>query len=557
MWSQSPHAPPRTPTKNVGIHEEVIVSINEDVYDVVVVGSGGGLVGAYVAASRGLRTLVIEKTDRVGGTTAYSGAGLWFPGSAPLRRAGVDDGVEGSRTYLRTIVDDRSREKRQDAYLRAGAQLIDELEQNEWFRSFVYAPVPEYYADAPGASPAGHTIFPPEIPAAELGEHARLVREPVSMERWGVDQGPVLNGGRALIGRALAAFLETGNGTLRLDTALESLIVEDGRVVGVNAVSDGEPVRIRASRGVILAAGGFERDPELRRKHQPPLTGEWSHGAPGNTGDALLAGMAVGAATDLLDEAWLVPGLVWPDGLPAFHTGTRGGIWVNAAGERFMNETRPYDQAGHEILRLHTTTGVSHIPAHWIIDQRQLDRDSFGGPADEPVRPEWFESGALKRADSLEEVAKLIDVPLDTLRETIEEFNGYAPTGVDERFHRGESPWDQIAHHVLGFPALPVLNYPAPPTPDWPNPLLLPLDTPPYYVATILPADIGTKGGLTTDENARVLRPDGSAIDGLYASGNTAAAMSGRVYPGAGTPIGSSLAFSYLAVLDIIADARD
>lgn len=132
-----------------------MVSINEDVYDVVVVGSGGGLVGAYVAASRGLRTLVIEKTDRVGGTTAYSGAGLWFPGSAPLRRAGVDDGVEGSRKYLRTIVDDPSREKRQDAYLRAGAQLIDELEENEWFRSFVYAPVPEYYADVPGASPRG------------------------------------------------------------------------------------------------------------------------------------------------------------------------------------------------------------------------------------------------------------------------------------------------------------------------------------------------------------------------------------------------------------------
>ncbi|WP_232838552.1 FAD-dependent oxidoreductase [Streptomyces geranii] len=529
-----------------------MVSINEDVYDVVVVGSGGGLVGAYAAASRGLRTLVVEKTDRVGGTTAYSGAGLWFPGSAPIERAGVENDVEKSRTYLRSVVDDSSRERLQDAYLRAGVQVIDELERNPRFGSFVYGPVPEYYAAAPGASPAGHTIFPAEVPAAELGEHAQLVREPLPMERWGRDQGPVLNGGRALIGRTLAAFLETGHGTIRLNTALESLVVEDGRVVGIDAVSEGERVRIRATRGVILAAGGFERDPDLRAKHQPPLTGEWSNGAPQNTGDALLAGMAVGAATELLDQAWCIPGLVWPDGLPLFHTGTRGGIWVNAAGERFMNENLPYDQAGREILRLHRTTGVSHIPAHWVFDQRQLDRDGFGGPADQPVSPEWFESGSLRKADTLEELAELIDVPVESLRKTIEEFNTYAPTGVDERFHRGETPWDQIANYVLGFPAHPELSFPAPPTTEWPNALLPPLDTPPYYVATILPADIGTKGGLKTDEHARVLRPDGSVIDGLYASGNTMAAMSGRVYPGAGTPIGSSVAFSYLAVQDIV-----
>lgn len=528
-------------------------------YDLVVVGSGGGgLVGAYVAASRGLRTLVIEKTGLVGGTTAYSGAGLWFPGSAPITRAGVADDVAHARTYLRAVVNDSAREALQDAYLDAGARLVDELEKNQWFQHFVHGPVPDYFPSAPGASPAGRTIFPPEIPVAELGEYARLVRPPIPTERWGLDQGPVLVGGRALIGRALAAFLGSGNGTLFVDTALVDLVVEDGRVVGVNAVRDGEPVTYRATRGVLLAAGGFERNAELRASHQPiPLTGEWSNGAPGNTGDALSAGIAAGAGTDLLDEAWYVPGVVQPDGLAVFHTGTRGGIWVNGAGERFVNETRPYDQAGHEMARLHATSGVSHVPAHWVFDQRQLDRDSFGGPPDEPPRPEWFSSGALRKADTLDELAALIGVPAGALAATVEKFNGYAPTGVDEQFHRGETPWDQMFHHVVGFPALPRQNYPARPTTDWPNPLLLPIDTPPFYAATVVLSDIGTKGGLRTDTEARVLRQDGQPIPGLYAAGNTAAPMSGRVYPGAGTPVGSSLAFAYRAVLDIAERAKE
>ncbi|MFD7205498.1 FAD-binding protein [Streptomyces sp. NPDC059893] len=527
-----------------------------EVYDVIVVGSGGGLVGAYAAASRGLRTLVLEKTDRVGGTVAYSGGGLWFPGSAPLRRAGLDDDTENARTYLREVVDDRTREHLQDAYLEAGPRLIDELERSKWFAPFVHGPVPDYFSWRPGGTTAGRTVFPQDLPVEELGGRADLVRDSLYTERWWkTDPGPALTGGRALIGRALGAFLDTGNGTLKLNTALTELVVEDGRVVGVDAVSDGTPVRYRAARGVILAAGGFERDRELREKHQPAAHGgQWSNGAPANTGDALKAGIAIGADTDLLDEAWYVPGLVQPDGLPFFHTGTRGGIWVNGAGERFVNETRPYDQAGHAIARGETSTGVRHTPCHWILDQRQIDRDSFAGPPEEPIGQEWFDSGALKKVDTLEEVARLIDVPIEALRATVERYNTLAQSGVDEDFHRGETPWDQMFHYTIGFPAGP--NYPASPDSDWPNPMLQPLDTAPYYVATIALGDIGTKGGLKTDEHARVLRPDGTRIPGLYASGNTAAPMSGRVYPGAGTPIGSSIAFAYLAVLDIAASQQ-
>ncbi|MEV2218453.1 FAD-dependent oxidoreductase [Nocardia vinacea] len=525
---------------------------DEETYDVVVVGSGGGLVGAYAAASRGLRTLVIEKTDRFGGTTAYSGAGLWFPGSTPLRRAGVESDVETVRGYLREIVDDPSREALQDAYLQTGPILIDELEQNPQFGSFFYQPVPDYFAEKPGATAAGNTIFPAEIEAAELGDLAPLIRDQLPIEIWGGEPASVLTGGRALIARTLKAFLETGNGSYKLETALESLIVEGDRVVGLEAVSKGERIRIRATRGVILAAGGFERNRELREKHKvAPYHGDWSDGAPGNTGDALQAAVAIGAATELLDQAWYIPGLVHPGGRPVFHTGSRSGIWVNSAGERFMNELLPYDRAGREMLRLHKETGVAHTPCHWIFDQRHIDRDSFGGDPAAPPRPEWFESGALRKADTIEELADLIAVPAENLRKSIEEFNSYAAEGVDEKFHRGETAWDQMTRYVVGFPAGPVMSYVKPLDNGYPNPLVAPIDTPPYYTATIALADIGTKGGVKTDEHARVLRADGEPIAGLYASGNTMAAMSGRVYPGAGTPVGSSLVFSYLAALDL------
>ncbi|OZF45821.1 FAD-binding protein [Rhodococcus sp. 14-2470-1a] len=528
------------------------MTIDVETFDVIVVGSGGGLIGAYIAASRGLRTLVIEKTDKVGGTTAYSGAGLWYPGSAPIKRAGIEDGVENARAYLRALVDDSSRESLQDAYLTAGVELVDELESSAWFPEFVHQPVPDYFASAPGSSPAGNTIFPAPIPAAELGDNLAILRKSIPDERWGDDEGPVLSGGRALIGRALMAFLESGNGTLRLNTALESLVVEDGRVVGVNTVSDGEHVTYRAGGGVLLAAGGFEHNEELRAKHgKIALTGEWSNGVASNTGDALNAGVAIGADIGLMDEAWFVPGLVQPDGRPVFQTGTRGGIWVNGAGERFTNETQPYDQSGHAIYNAEATSGVSHMPVRWILDQKQIDRDSFGGDPALPVRPEWFESGALVKADTLEELAELIGVPFENLSNTVKEFNAASESGVDEKFHRGETTWDNMFQYVVGFPALPAQNYMVPLPQDIPNPLLGAIDTAPYYAATIRLSDIGTKGGLRTDDHARVLRADGEPIAGLYAAGNTMAAMSGGVYPGAGTPIGSSLAFSYLAVQDI------
>ena len=519
----------------------------EETYDVIVVGSGGGLIGAYVAASRGLRTLVIEKTEFVGGTTAYSGAGMWLPANAAERRAGAEDSVESARLYLDSIVGEDSPASLRDAFLAAGPQMIDELEENPRFQWFEYLlGVPDYFAGRPGSNASGRTIFPPDLPLSELGDLEPLLRKPVWTERWGTDPGPMASGGRALIARAMLAFTETGNGTIRTNTALDSLIVEDGRVVGVEAISDGTPVRFRAERGVLLAAGGFERNAELRQQYQPGLGDEWTMGCPGNTGQALEAGMAIGAATDLLEECWFAPGLVVPNNRPVFYTSVWSGIWVNGAGERFMNENLPYDQAGHELRRLHGKGGVSVIPARWIFDQKQIDHEAFGTYLSgvQPEVPGWFDvdkwmaAGVLVRADTLEELAEAIGVPAGALAKTVEEFNVMARAGVDEMFHRGEAPWDRFIVGNMGAP-------------DTPNPCLQALEDPPYYCVQIVLSDLGTKGGLKTDEHARVVRDDGSVIPGLYASGNTMAPMSGRVYPGAGGPVGSSMTFSYIAALDM------
>jgi len=251
----------------------------------------------------------------------------------------------------------------------------------------------------------------------------------------------------------------------------------------------------------------------------------------------VLAGIAAGAATDLLDDAWWGPTIPLPSG-PWFCLAERnlpGSIIVNAAGQRFMNEALPYVEAVHEIYR-GEATGVPHVPAWMVIDQRYRNRYLFAGLSPrQPFPGRWYQHGTVKKAGTLEELAAQIDVPAEALRATVERFNGFARSGVDEDFHRGESAYDK---------------YYSDPTVK-PNPSLHAIDQGPFYAVRIVPGDLGTKGGLVTDERARVLRPDGSVIPGLYAAGSVSAAVMGRTYAGPGATIGPALAFGYLAAEDI------
>jgi 3-oxosteroid 1-dehydrogenase len=344
------------------------------------------------------------------------------------------------------------------------------------------------------------------------------------------------------MGQSLAGGLRAGllaaDVPVWLNTPLVDLHVENGRVAGVVVLRGGSETLIRARRGVIMGAGGFEHNPAMRKEYQrQPIGVDWTVGNAANTGDGILAGQRAGAALSLMEDAWWGPAIPLPDG-PYFCLAERtlpGGIIVNSAGKRFVDEGAPYSDVVHVMYDRNTPTNP-HIPAWLITDQQYRNRYLFRDVA--PLLPypqAWYDSGALSSAPTLDKLAGRIGVPPRALRDTVLRFNGFAWTGRDLDFKRGDSVYDR---------------YYADPT-NWPNPALGSVDIPPFYAFKIVPGDLGTKGGIVTDARARALRPDGSVIAGLYAAGNSSAAVMGHSYTGAGATIGPAMTFGYVAANDI------
>lgn len=502
--------------------------------DVLVAGSGGGgVTGAYTAAREGLDVLLVEATDKFGGTTAYSGGGgVWFPCNPVLVRAGTDDTIEDALTYYRAVVGDRTPRELQETFVRGGAPLVEYLEQDPDIK-FVPLPWPDYYGKALKARLDGQRhIAAKPLRVAAAPDLRDAIRGPLDTDRLGAETpADYYLGGRALIARFLKAVAKYPNATLRRATALVELVLADGRVQGAIVESAGERRAIRARLGVLLAAGGFEANDELRRRYGVPGVARDTMGGPGSRGLALQAGIAVGADTDLLDQAWWSPGMIHPDGRSVFALWFTGGIFVNQDGNRFVNESRAYDRAGREIIA-QLQDGSITLPYWMIYDDREGEVPPVKAANVAIVETEkYVAAGLWHTADTLGELAGKIGVPGPRLAATVARFNGFAASGVDEDFGRGDEAFDR----AFSAGASP----------------LVPIDRPPYHAAAFGLSDLGTKGGLRTDTAARVLDTSGQPIPGLYAAGNTMAAPSGTAYPGGGNPIGTSMLFSHLAVLDM------
>jgi len=532
--------------------------------DVVVVGSGAaGMTAALTAADRGLSAVVIEKAAAFGGSTARSGGGIWIPGNSVLRRAGVADTAEAAGEYLAYVASEVPAERRA-AFLRDGPGMLDFVLAHTPLRLMWVPGYADYYPEAAGGVAGGRSLEPVPLDGRVLGaELARLAPPYLPVPagvvvtqaeyRW-LALGPrhpraalaaARVAGRVLrrrvfghqllgLGQALAAGLRAGlleaDVPVLLETPLTGLLTsDDGRVTGVRT-GDGS---IAARRGVVLACGGFERNEAMRHLYQrEPIGTSWTTGAPGNTGDGIRAGASAGGELDLMDDAWWGPAIPLPGG-PFFCLAERslpGCLLVNSAGQRFVNECAPYVDAVHAMY------DSDSIPAWLVFDQRYRDRYVFAGvPPRRPLPRRWYGAGAVFRASTLPELATLINVDETGLAKTVTRFGEFAPTGTDPDFERGASAYDRY----YGDPRVR------------PNPNLAALSKPPFYAAKIVPGDLGTKGGLVTDERARVLRADGSAIDGLYAAGNVSAAVMGHSYAGAGATIGPAMTFAYIAARDL------
>ncbi|MDT5093539.1 MAG: 3-oxosteroid 1-dehydrogenase [Mycobacterium sp.] len=551
-------------------------------YDVVVVGSGAaGMVAALTAAHKGLSTVVIEKAPHFGGSTARSGGGVWIPNNEILKRDGVTDTADAARTYLHGIIGNVVEPERIDTYLERGPEMLSFVLKKTPLKMCWVPRYSDYYPEAPGGRAGGRSIEPKPFNAHKLGpdeaglepaygkvplnvvvmqqDYVRLnmlKRHPRGVLRslkvgartmWAKATGKNLVGmGRALIGPLRIGLRDAGVPVL-LNTALTDLFVEDRVVRGVyvrdtSGPESAEPQLIRVRKAVILGSGGFEHNEQMRVKYQrAPITTEWTVGAKANTGDGILAAEKLGAGLDVMEDAWWGP-TVPLVGAPWFALSERnspGSIIVNMSGARFMNESMPYVEACHHMYGGQWGQGAGpgeNVPAWLVFDQQYRDRYIFAGlNPGQRIPNKWLDSGVIVKADTLEELAQKAGLPAEQLVSTVERFNRFARSGVDDDYHRGESAYDQY----YGDPT------------NKPNPNLGEISHAPYYAAKMVPGDLGTKGGIRTDVHGRALRDDGSVISGLYAAGNVSAPVMGHTYPGPGGTIGPAMVFGYLAALHI------
>ncbi len=554
-----------------------------DEYDTIVLGAGAaGMTVAAVAAAEGLRVLLIEKSTQVGGTTATSGGMVWIPANAKMAEAGIADTREQAQVYLRHCVPGSFNEYLRSTFLARADAAIAYLERKTSVRFAPVANYPDYYPDLPGATRGGRVLEPVAFDGRMLGKNFRRLRRPLPefmlfggmmvdradiphfrnsgrsslsaarvarlIARYGwqrlfADRGTSLYLGNALAARLLHSLLRL-NVELALNTEVAGLIYASGKVAGVTIIrvrkAEAGRKDVRASKGVVLATGGFSQDPQMRARYLPAGAGILSAACSSITGDGLRLGMAAGGrmCEENAENAFWTPvsRFTRRDGSQGVfpHTvtdrGKPGVIAVNRSGRRFSNEAQSYHEFVQAMFR--GDNDGPCIPAYLICDRRFLWRYGLGA-----VKPfalslrEHLGDGYLVRGQTIGALASALGIDAEPLAATLARYNEGARHGIDPEFGRGGNAYQRYlgdADHK-------------------PNPCVAPIEQPPFYAVAIYPGDLGTAAGLLTDENGRVLDGGGTPVGKLYACGNDMNSIMNGAYPGPGITLGPALTFGYLA----------
>lgn len=549
----------------------------DEVVDFVVVGSGGGsMCAGLLMRTLGKNVLILEKTPLVGGTTARSGGVMWIPNNRFMKRDGVEDSFDKATQYLDTLAGQQtdapgSTPERRRTYLTEAPRMVDFLVgQGVKLNRISYWP--DYYDDLPGGSEQGRTVVAELFNVNELGEWKQklqptFIRAPVDLLQPSLEEMmelPALTrswrvkalvaklvargilakmtgkywiaGGGALQGRMLQAAVKAGI-EIRTESPVSELIIENGAVKGIATTKNGSPWRIEARMGVLVNAGGFARNQRMRDQYAPGTSVKWTMATAGDTGEMIEEMMRIGAAVAQMEERvgnqqTHPPGAVEGEAKPTAQalTASPHAILVDQSGVRYMNEGGSY--MAYCKAMLERNKSVPAVPSWAIFDSQFMAKYWLAGTMPGKPKPEqWYQQGYLKKADTLDALAQQLNIDPATLKATVGRFNSFVVKNQDEDFHRGERAYDRWLGDSL----------------NQPSETLGTIEQGPFHAVPIVPGDVGTYGGVVTDEHARVLRADGSIIPGLYATGVSTASVMGRFYPGAGSSVGPSFVWGYVA----------
>ncbi len=547
----------------------------DETFDWVVVGSGAGsMASALLMKQAGKSVVILEKAPWVGGTTAKSGGVMWIPNNRFMNPG--EDSFEQACLYLDSVVPDGADSpgtspERRRAYAREAPKMLDFIVSQGVAMERGSTFWPDYYDDLPGGVKTSRTVTALPFDKNELGkEWAGRLRQgfaevpvklddgmkmPFAKHSWAIKMLLVRVGlkiiagkltgkhwvtaGAALQGRMLKAVIAKDAADIRLESPVDEVIIENGKAVGVVTVKDGKPWRVGARLGVLMNAGGFSQNQQMRDRYMPGTRAAWSNGIESDAGDMHVELERKGAVLAQMDQMvgfqmseapgwdtdYVKPGTQSTTGKP--HA-----IQVDQTGVRYMNEGGSYEEFCENMLVRNRR--VPAIPSWAIMDQQYMDEYAVAGKGTAKKNMAgWLSSGWMRKADSLEALGRQIGVPSDALKTTVERWNGFVRGGKDEDFHRGERAYD----NWLGDPFFK----------DGPNACMGTIEKGPFYAIPIVPGDVGTYGGVVCDSDSRVLKADGTPIEGLYACGVTTASPMGRVYPGAGASVGPSMTFGWVA----------